>query len=295
MGRAGRRDIIPFSGWTTTATLSSRPALLISTRVLYHVFDNVLYRARLLEPLATEPHLQPHHVAPTLQFLPLYPDLVDLRDLSPVTDNFGPQGAVTHAPEGVAHMLGRRKVQLQHPHRLVGEGLDLLRPVIGCRVQLASIVRSVGGEASYNVRVTSHIDLDVSGWCGAPEPVGDGERNRLVPLVDLKVLRDEDRRLLSSLLSACGVVARWSRSVVARLSSDSCLTSSTSSSYRHPLGRVGRRYGAGIFVVLLDGRGQLIDQCDGVFTREAKSCQVGRARGRLSTQSERSSRRLVRG
>ena len=139
------------------------------------------------------------------------------------------------------------------------------------------------------------MDLDVPGRCGSPESVGDGERNRLVPLVDLKVLRYEDRRWLSPLLSACGVVARWSRSVVARLSSDSCLTSSTSSSYRHPLGRVGRRYCIGIFVVLLDGRGQLIDQRDGVFMREAKSRQVGITRGRLSTWSDWSSRRLVLG
>ena len=153
-------------------------------------------------------------------------------------------------------------------------------------MQLAPIVRAIGGESGYDVRVTGHVDPDVAGGRGSPEPVGDGEGNRLVPLIDLKVLRHKDRRLLPALLSAGGIVARWLRSPVARLSSDSCLTSSTSSSYRHPLGRVGRRYRVGIFVVLLDGCGQLIDQRDGIFTREAKSCQVGSDRGRLSTWSD---------
>ena len=139
------------------------------------------------------------------------------------------------------------------------------------------------------------MDLDIPGWRWVSESVSDGEGYCLVPLVDLKILRDEDRRRLSVLLSAGGVVARWSRSVVARLSSDSCLTSSTSSSYRHPLGRVGRRYCIGICVVLLDGRGQLIDQRDGVFTHEVKSRQVRSDRGRLSTRLDRSSRRLVLG
>ena len=139
------------------------------------------------------------------------------------------------------------------------------------------------------------MDLDVADWCGAPELVSDGEGNHLVPLIDLKVLWDEDRCRLLSLISTCGIVARWSRSPIARLSSDSCLTSLTSSSYRHPLGRVGRWYCISIFVVLLDGRGQLIDQHDSVFTREAKSCQVGSEWGRLSTRLDRSSRRLVLG
>ena len=134
MGRAGRRDIIPFSGWTTTATLSALPTLLVSSRVLYHVFDNALHRARVLESLATETHLQTHHVTPTLQLLPLHPDLVNLRHLGSVSDDFSPQSAVTHAVECVAHMLGRWKVRLQHPHRFVGEGLDLLRPIVGRRV-----------------------------------------------------------------------------------------------------------------------------------------------------------------
>ena len=192
-------------------------------------------------------------------------------------------------------MFGRWKVGLQHAHRFIREGFDLLRPIVGCRVQLASVVRTVGGESSYHVWVTGHMDPNVSGRRRASEPVGDGEGYRLVPLVDLKVLRDEDWRWLSMLIATGGIVARWLRCVPARLSSGSCLTSSTSSSYRHPLGRVGRQYGVGIFVVLLDGQGQLIDQCDSVFTREAKSCQVGMDRGRLSTRSDRSSRRFVLG
>ena len=116
------------------------------------------------------------------------------------------------------------------------------------------VVRAVCSEAGYDVQVIGHVDLDVAGQRGAPELVSDGEGYRLVPLVDLKFLWDKDWRLLSRLLPACSVVAGWLRSSIAGLSSDSCLTSSMSSSYRHPLGRVGWQYCIGIFVVLLDGR-----------------------------------------
>ena len=109
---AGRRDIIPFSGWTTTATLSSLPALLISSRVLYHVFNNALHHARFLKPLATESHLQPYHVAPTLELFPLHPNPVDLGDLGPVSNDLGPQRAVLHTSKGVAHVLGCWEVRL---------------------------------------------------------------------------------------------------------------------------------------------------------------------------------------
>ena len=137
------------------------------------------------------------------------------------------------------------------------------------------------------------MDLDVPGRRGATELVSDGEGYRSVPLVDLKVLWYEEWCALPTLLSPRGVVAGWLRSVIAGLSSDSCLTSFTSSSYLHPLGRVGRWYCVGIFVVLLDGQGQLIDQRDSIFTREAKSCQVGSEQGSLSTWSDRSSHRVV--
>ena len=235
------------------ATLSVLPTLLVSSHILYHVFDDALHCTRVLESLSTESHLQPHHITPTLQLFPLHPDLVDLGDLGPISNDLGPQGAITHSAKSITDVYGRWEVRVQHSHGLVGEGFDLLRPIIGCRVQLTPIVRAVGGESSYHVRVTGHVDLDISGGRWMPKSVGDGEEYRLVPLIDLKVLRDKDRRWLPALLSACGVVARWSRSSVARLSSNSCLTSSMSSSYRHPLGRVGRRYRVGIFVVLLYG------------------------------------------
>ena len=277
------------------ATLSalSHLLLLINARVLDHVFNNTLYCARVLESLSAETHLQSYHIAPPLQLFALNPNPIDLSNPCSVPNDFSPQSTVSHALEGVAHMLCCRELGFQHVHGLVSEHFNGLRSCIWCRVQLAPIVRAVGGEASYDVRIIGHVDLDKSGQGWTTELVGDGEGYRLVPLVDLKILWDEDWRLPSALLSTCGVVARWSRSSVARLSSDSCLTLSTLSSYCHPLGRVGRRYGVSIFVVLLDSRGQLIDQRDGVFTREAKSHQVGSEWGRLSTRSDRSSRRLV--
>ena len=209
MGRAGRRDIIPFSGWTTTATLSSLPTLLVSSRVLYHVFNNTLHCARILESLTAETHLQTHHVTPTLQLFPLHSDLIDFGHPGPIPNDLGPQSAILHAAECIANVYGRWEVRIQHPHCFVGEGFNLLRPAVRRRVKLAPIVRAVCGESSYDVRVTGHVNFDVAGWCWASEAVGDGEGYRLVPLVDLKILRDEDRRLLSALLSACGIVARW--------------------------------------------------------------------------------------
>ena len=188
--------------------LSTLPALLISTRVLYHVFDNMLHRTRILESLATETHLQTHHVAPAPQLFPLYPDFVDLGYLGPVPDDLGPQRTIPHAMERVAHMLGRWEIRLQHPHCFVGEGLNLLGSRVGRRVQLAPVVRAIGGEVGYHVQVTSHVDLDVPGWHRASKLVGNGEGYRLVPLVDLKVLRDEDRRQLPVLLVTFELNAR---------------------------------------------------------------------------------------
>ena len=278
----------------TTATSSALShLLLVNLRVLDHVFDDALYCACILKSLSTKSHLQSYHITLLLQLFSLDPDPIDFGNVCPVPNDFGPQGAIPHASESVTHMLRHGEIRFQHAHRLVSECFDSFRPIVRRRLQLASVVRAVGGDAGYDVRVIGHVDLDEPGWGWTTELVGDGEGYRLVPLVDLKILQDEDRRWLSTLLSAGGIVARWSRSPVARLSSDSCLTSSTSSSYHHPLGRVGRRYCVGIFIVLLDGRGQLSDQRDSVFTREAKSCQVGIEQGRLSTRSDRSSRRLV--
>ena len=116
------------------ATLSALPALLVSSRILYHVFDNALHRTRLLESLTTETHLQPYHVAPTLQLFTLHPDPVDLGDLGPVPNDLGPQRAVAHTSKGIAYMFGCWEVWFQHPHRLVGERFNLLSPIIGHRV-----------------------------------------------------------------------------------------------------------------------------------------------------------------
>ena len=113
------------------ATLSALPALLISSHILYHVFDNALRRARLLESLAAKTHFQTHHVAPTLQLFSLHPDPIDLGHLGSIPNDLRPQRTIVHASEHVAHMLGCRKVRLQHPHCFVGERLDLLGPIIG--------------------------------------------------------------------------------------------------------------------------------------------------------------------
>ena len=118
----------------TTATLSALPALLVSSRVLYHVFDDALHHVCLLESLTTETHLQPYHVTPMLQLFTLHPDPVDLGDLGPVLNDLGPQSAVAHTSKGIAYMFGCWEVRFQHPHCFIGERLDLLGPIVRSRV-----------------------------------------------------------------------------------------------------------------------------------------------------------------
>ena len=48
-----------------------RLLLLISPRVLYHVFDNALHHVCVLESLPTEAQLHPYHKTSTLQLLAL--------------------------------------------------------------------------------------------------------------------------------------------------------------------------------------------------------------------------------
>ena len=99
------------------------------------------------------------------------------------------------------------------------------------------------------------MNLDVSCGRGMTELVGDGEGYCSVPLVDLEVFRHLERHMLPVLVDvACYVVTGWSRSAITGPSSDSRLTSSTLTSYLHPLGRVGRWYSVSIFVILLDGQ-----------------------------------------
>ena len=219
--------------------------------------------------------------------------MLNFRKLGLVLNDIGLQGAVPNVLDCVADEVHHWKLGFQHTHGLIGEYVDGLHPRVWRCVQLAPVVRAICGESSYNVQVIGHVDLDVPGRHGAAELVGDGEGYCSIPLVDLKVLRYEEWHMLPMLLPLHGVVAGQLRDAIARSSCSSCLTLLASSSYLHPLGRVGRWYCIGIFVVLLDGRGQLIDQRDGVFTCEAKSCQLGSEWGSLSTRSDRSSRGLI--
>ena len=127
--------------------------------------------------------------------------------------------------------------------------------------------------------------------CWASELVADGEGNHLVPLIDLEIDRRLDWCSLTSPISMghCGVIAEWARQSDIGSINTSCFTSPSMSSYTHPLGRVGRQYLLGIFIVFLDGTGQLINQCDSVCMCEVKSRQVGMDLGSFSGWPDQSS------
>ena len=188
-----------------------------------------------------------------LQLCPLVPDTLNFCKLGLVPNDIGLQGAVPDVLDCIADEVHRWKLGFQHTHGLIGEYVDGLHPCVWCCVQLALVVRAICGESSYDVQVIGHVDLDVPGRCGAAELVGDGEGYRSIPLIDLKVLWYEEWHALLTLHPLRGVVAGRSRDAIARSSCSSCLTLLTSSSYLHPLGRVGRWYCIGIFVILLDG------------------------------------------
>ena len=128
------------------------------------------------------------------------------------------------------------------------------------------------------------MHLDVVCWHWATKVVSDGS----ISLIDLKVHWCLEQCSPTN-PSCCshGVVVAWRVSLRHnRLFSTLHLTSLLMSSYTHPLGRVCWQYFAGIFIVLLDGCGQLINQHDGICTQEAKSHQIMSERGKLPSGVE---------
>ena len=84
--------------------------------------------------MSAQPHLQSYHVAPTLQFRLLSSDLVNLRKLSLVADDFGLQSAVTDATYCVTDVVHCWKLWFQHTHRLISEHIDRLGAGVRCCV-----------------------------------------------------------------------------------------------------------------------------------------------------------------
>ena len=167
----------------------------------------------------------------------------------------GGQCAVVDRGDGHIYMLVPWEVGCEHPHGYVSEGFDRLVHVVDWRgVQLPPIDRSSEGCMGQDVGVVStHVNLDIPGRDFASLLVSDVEQDEGSPPV---VFKPRGRRRRCTRWSL--IVGTWDMDGG---DSGSGVDSSTwSSLYTHPLGRVGRWKHSSIFVVFLDEAGQSIDQ-----------------------------------
>ena len=110
--------------------------------------------------------------------------LLALVDLQPshcasMLHDLGLQCVITDASDrGIDH-VSRRIVAIEHSECAVQNVLDW-GVVIGCCVQLGTIVSPGECESAYHVRISCHMDLDVSGWCWHSMFVGDGEGDEVL-------------------------------------------------------------------------------------------------------------------
>ena len=177
MLRAGRRDIIPFSGWTTTATTSSRlpPDMLIS----YHIVQHAVASPCILQTLSAHTHGELESLLLQLQRLLLL--LVDVHPShrAPVPHNFCFQRTIAHATEGRINYVCRRVIAIEHSEGAVGNVLDRL-VVVGCGVKLGTVISAGECKATYDVRISGHVYLNVPRWGRDAMLVGDGEGDEIL-------------------------------------------------------------------------------------------------------------------
>ena len=160
--------------------------------------------------------------------------------------------------------------------RAVHDVLDQL-VIIGCGVKLGVIVSTVKCESTYHVWISSHVDLDEPCWGRDSMFIGDGEGDKIVSDVVDESLGWFNQ---SNRTSCCCVSVSRGGKWLYRFGShnSSCLSSSLSLTYVHPLGRPfirwderGCQYFDGIFVVFIDKSGNLSCQCGNVHMCEVNS------------------------
>ena len=142
-------------------------------------------------------------------------------------------------------------------------------------MKLGAVVSAGESESSYDIWIRGHVDLDEPGWSRDSVFVGDGEWDEVFPDIV-----DESLGWFEGCCCAwcrCTSVSREGRWLYRfRLRNSSCLSSSSSSAYTHPLRRPfirwderGCRYFNGIFVVFIDKSGNLSCQRGDVCMHEA--------------------------
>ena len=109
---AGRRDIIPFSDWTTTATTSSRlpPDVLIS----YHVVQHAVASSCILQTLSAHTHGELKSLLLQLQCLLFL--LVDIQPShrAPMPHNLRFQRTISDATDGRIDYVRSRVIAVKH-------------------------------------------------------------------------------------------------------------------------------------------------------------------------------------
>ena len=160
--------------------------------------------------------------------------------------------------------------------------------VVGCSMELGSVVSAGKRESTYDVRISGHVNLNVPRWRRDAMFVGNGEWDEVLAYVVDESFGGFDWYHCAS---RCCVRISWGGRWPYRLGSRNAsrLSSSSSSTYTHPLGRPfvcgdewGRRYFDGIFVVFVDESGNLSCQRGDVRVCETNSGHLGMWRaGRL--------------
>ena len=148
-------------------------------------------------------------------------------------------------------------------------------------MELGAIVSTGERKSTYDVRISGHVNLDEPCWGWDAVLVGDGEGDEVVPdVVDESLGWFERYCCASSHCTRISWGGRWPYRF--GLHNSSCLPSSSSSAYAHPLGRPficwderGCRYFDGIFVVFIDESGNLSCQHGDVRKREMNSGHFG--------------------
>ena len=108
--------------------------MLINTLVLDHVFNDALHRARVLEPMLTETHLQPCQITLALQLLLLDLNSFDFGNLRLEPNDLSPQSAITDVPQGITYVLHRGELGFEQPYCLISQHVDRLQTVVQHRV-----------------------------------------------------------------------------------------------------------------------------------------------------------------
>ena len=166
---------------------------LLSTNVLvcYHVVQNSVARMCVLQPLSAHTEVQLQSLLFQFETLLLLLVDVQLGHRAPMPHNLCLQSLITNASYCGVNCVGHRVVVIEHAQCMVRDVLDRFI-IIGCRMQLGTVVSASERKLTYYVRISCHVDLNVAGRCRDSMFIGDGKGDKVHPNVVDKSLRGFD-------------------------------------------------------------------------------------------------------